>query len=116
MEVTRCHTPAVPPPDWSEHEQRERERYEDGERRLPDTDDPDSRQRQLTRMGNAAGGAGLALLMQNRTAEAAEWLARAAQRYPRSVSATIFRSRSATRSPSSPPTTSWVTPRRSRRC
>jgi len=75
----------VPSPDWSEDEQRERERYEDGERRLPDTDDPDSRQRQLTRMGNAAGGTGLALLMQGRTAEAAEWFARAAERYRESV-------------------------------
>jgi tetratricopeptide (TPR) repeat protein len=71
----------VPPPDWSEHEERERERYEDGERRLPELDDPDSRQRQLTRMGNAAGGAGLALLMQGRHDEAAEWLSRAAGRY-----------------------------------
>jgi len=32
-------------------------------------------------MGNAAGGAGLALLMQGRRDEAAEWLARAAERY-----------------------------------
>ena len=34
-----------------------RERYEEGAARLPD--DPDARQRQLTRMGNAAGAAGL---------------------------------------------------------
>ena len=47
--------------DWDEHLAREVERYEDGEARLPD--DRDERQRQLTRMGNAAGGAGLALLM-----------------------------------------------------
>ena len=32
-------------------------------------------------MGNAAGGAGLALLMAGRREEAAEWLARAAERY-----------------------------------
>jgi hypothetical protein len=32
-------------------------------------------------MGNAAGGAGLALLMQGRRDEAAEWLATAAERY-----------------------------------
>ena len=32
-------------------------------------------------MGNAAGGAGLALLMAGRRDEAAEWLARAAERY-----------------------------------
>ena len=42
----------------------EEERYRDGQARLPDVDDPDARQKQLTRMGNAAGGAGLALLMQ----------------------------------------------------
>ena len=47
--------------DWDEHLAREVERYEDGEGRLPD--DPDARQRQLTRMGNAAWGAGLCLLM-----------------------------------------------------
>ena len=39
-------------------------RYRDGEARLPGADEPDPRQKQLTRMGNAAGGAGLALLMQ----------------------------------------------------
>jgi tetratricopeptide (TPR) repeat protein len=65
--------------DWAEHERREAERYRDGEARLPD--DPDERQRQLTRMGNAAGGAGLALLMQGRGDEAKEWFARAAERY-----------------------------------
>ena len=43
--------------DWDGLQQRARERYEDGEARLPD--DPDARQKQLTRMGNAAGAAGL---------------------------------------------------------
>jgi hypothetical protein len=43
--------------------------------------DSDARQRQLTRLGNAAGGAGLALLMLGRTGEAARWFARAAARY-----------------------------------
>jgi hypothetical protein len=71
----------VPPPDWSEHERRERERYEDGEARLPEAGDADARQRQLTRMGDAAGGAGLALLMQGRGDEASEWFDRAAVRY-----------------------------------
>ncbi len=66
---------------WQEHFERERARYEDGQARLPDAEDPDARQRQLTRMGNAAGGAGLALLMQGRGDEAAEWFARAAERY-----------------------------------
>ena len=46
------------------HLAREQERYRDGEARLPDAEDADARQRQLTRLGNAAGGAGLALLMQ----------------------------------------------------
>ncbi len=42
---------------------------------------PDARQKQLTRMGNAAGGAGLALLMEGRTGEATEWFSLAAERY-----------------------------------
>jgi hypothetical protein len=66
---------------WEEHFERERARYEDGEARLPDASDADDRQRQLTRMGNAAGGAGLSLLMQGRRDDAAVWLARAAHRY-----------------------------------
>ncbi len=71
--------------DWAAHAERQVERYRDGERRLPDAADPDSRQRQLTRMGNAAGGAGFALLMADRVAEAAEWLHRAAERYRESI-------------------------------
>lgn len=67
--------------DWTAHFERETERYRDGESRLPDAEDADARQRQLTRLGNAAGGAGLALLAQGRSDEAAEWLARAAERY-----------------------------------
>jgi tetratricopeptide (TPR) repeat protein len=67
--------------DWNAHAQREKERYRDGETRLPAATDPDARQRQLTRMGNAAYGAGLALLMAGRRDQAAEWLARAADRY-----------------------------------
>ena len=67
--------------DWAEHLEREAARYRDGESRLPEAEDADSRQRQLTRLGNAAGGAGLALLAQGRSGEAAEWLARAAERY-----------------------------------
>src|SRR5262249_41096904 len=46
---------------------------------------PDSRQRQLTRLGNAAGGAGLALLMQGHREDAATWLVRAAERYRESL-------------------------------
>ena len=67
--------------DWAAHLERERARYEDGESRLPGAEDADARQRQLTRLGNAAGGAALALLMQGRTNEAAEWFHRAAARY-----------------------------------
>jgi len=67
--------------DWTEHFAREEERYRDGEARLPELDDPDARQKQLTRMGNAAGGAGLALLMQGRDGEATEWFSLAAERY-----------------------------------
>jgi hypothetical protein len=66
--------------DWDDLHARAVERFEDGEQRLPD--DPDSRQRQLTRMGNAAGAAGLAALMSGR--DAREWLVRAAETYRRS--------------------------------
>ena len=67
--------------EWNEHYRREHDRYADGRRRLPEATDPDARQRQLTRLGNAAGGAGLALLMLGHRAEAAEWFARAAECY-----------------------------------
>jgi hypothetical protein len=67
--------------DWIEHFERERERYRDGESRLPDIEDADSRQRQLTRMGNAAAGAGLALIMAARAGDAGEWFDRACERY-----------------------------------
>lgn len=67
--------------DWEAHLGRESARYEDGERRLPQADDPDARQRQLTRLGNASAGAGLALLMLDRPNEAAAALIRAAERY-----------------------------------
>jgi hypothetical protein len=66
---------------WEAHLAREEERYRDGEARLDDAPDPDSRQRQLTRLGNAAGGAGLSLLMLGRPGEAAGWFHRAAERY-----------------------------------
>ena len=67
------------PVDWDEIVEREIGRYQDGEARLPA--EPDPRQRQLTRMGNAANGAGLALLMLGRREEAATWLGRAADRW-----------------------------------
>jgi hypothetical protein len=53
--------------------ERERSRYEDGMARL----DPE----QLVRIGNAAYGAGLTLLMLGRELEAREWLDRAAARW-----------------------------------
>jgi hypothetical protein len=66
--------------DWDELHAGAVARFEDGERRMPD--DPDARQRQLTRMGNAAGAAGLAALMAGR--DGREWLTRAAETYRRS--------------------------------
>ncbi len=63
--------------DWNDAQRRARERYEDGERRLPEGGD--ERQRQLTRMGNAAAAAGLAALMAGE--DGREWLQRAAERY-----------------------------------
>jgi hypothetical protein len=66
---------------WESRLEREERRYADGEARLPGLVDPDERQRQLTRMGNAAGGSGLALLMAGRRPEAGEWFGRAADRY-----------------------------------
>lgn len=65
--------------DWDAHAQREEERYRDGLERLPS--DPEGRQKQLVRVAMAAGGAGLARLMQGRRGEAVGWLARAAERY-----------------------------------
>ena len=58
---------------WEEAFERERTRYDDGVRRL----DPG----QLVRLGNAAYGAGLALLMVGRGDEAGEWFDLAAVRY-----------------------------------
>jgi tetratricopeptide (TPR) repeat protein len=65
---------------WAAHLAREEARYHDGEQRL-DPADADSHQRQLTRLGNAASGAGLSLLMQGRPDDAASWFERAAERY-----------------------------------
>jgi hypothetical protein len=65
--------------DWSERAARAVERHDDGVARLPE--DGDERQRQLTRMGNAAWAAGLSFLMLGRLDEAAAWLVRSAERY-----------------------------------
>ena len=67
--------------DWAEHFRREAERYRDGESRLPDAEDADTRQRQLTRLGNASAAPGSHSLMQGRTEEAREWFDRACERY-----------------------------------
>src|SRR5205085_7957232 len=67
--------------EWDDHLRREEERYRDGEARLEEARDPDARQRQLTRIGNAAAGAALALLMAGRADDAREWYARACDRY-----------------------------------
>ena len=48
---------------------------------MPNTEDDDARQRQLTRLGNAAGGAGLAHLMAGDTSAAHTWFDRAVERY-----------------------------------
>lgn len=64
---------------WDDHAEREERRYADALARLPEEGDP--RQKQLVRAAMAAGGAGLARLMQNRGAEAAGWFARSAERY-----------------------------------
>jgi len=69
------YSPAVA--DWDELRARAQERYEDGRSRLPD--EPDARQKQLTRMGNAAGAAGLCSLMGGE--DGREWFARAAESY-----------------------------------
>jgi tetratricopeptide (TPR) repeat protein len=64
---------------WEERAARASERYEDGLARLPE--EPDERQRQLTRTGNAAWAAGLSLLMLGRSDQARGWFLRAAARY-----------------------------------
>jgi len=64
---------------WEEHAEREEARYADALERMPD--EPDPRQKQLVRAAMAAGGAGLARLMQGRRAEAVGWLGRSAERY-----------------------------------
>ena len=67
--------------DWDEIAAGAEARYRDGEGRLGGIEDSDARQRQLTRMGNVAGAAGLACLMGGRAEEAAAWFRRAAERY-----------------------------------
>ena len=65
--------------DWRAHLDRGQQRYREGEERLPEA--PDEGQRALTRLGNAAYGAGLAALMLGEEQTAREWLERAATRW-----------------------------------
>jgi hypothetical protein len=65
--------------DWREIVEREDARFADGRARLPD--DPDVRQRQLTRVGNAAYGGGLAALMLGDAEGARRRLGEAARAY-----------------------------------
>jgi hypothetical protein len=65
--------------DWRTLAEREEARFRDGADRLPD--DPETRQRQLTRMANAAYGAGLAHLMDGDEVHAAAAFAEAARTY-----------------------------------
>jgi len=63
--------------EWEDRFDRERARYEDGTRRLA----PE----QLLRLGNAAYGAALCLLMLGRADEASSWFERAAVRWRESL-------------------------------
>jgi hypothetical protein len=67
--------------DWAGQADAAIARYRDGEARVGEIEDVDQRQRQLTRLGNAAWAAGLCLLMDGRREESAGWLRRAAERY-----------------------------------
>ena len=70
---------------WDEHLERERRRFMDGDGRLHAIHDPDERQRQLARMGNAAWGAGLCCLMRGDREDALAWFDRAAGSYRESL-------------------------------
>jgi hypothetical protein len=64
--------------EWGNQAARAEARYADGEARLPE--DPDARQKQLVRMGMAAGAAGLTHLMAGRRDESRAWFLRSAER------------------------------------
>ena len=71
--------------EWAQIAERAEARLRDGEARLPDAEDGDARQRQLTRMGNAAYAAALARLMDGKREDANRLLAQAARRYRESA-------------------------------
>lgn len=64
---------------WGDIAERAEKRHRDGLERLPR--DPDGRQKQLTRVANAAWAVGLARLAEGRREEAETWLREAASRY-----------------------------------
>ena len=71
---------------WPWHLWRELRRFRDGERRLAGADGPGAarrREQQLMRIGSAAWGSGLALLMLGRENDARSWLDRSALCYRR---------------------------------
>ncbi len=57
------------------------DRYREGSARIDDAPDDDTRQRQLTRLGNVANAAGLTHLFHGERDVAATWLLRAAERW-----------------------------------
>jgi hypothetical protein len=89
IDVGLLHDPLAVEPEsgsWHWHLWRELRRFRDGERRLAGADGPEAarrREQQLMRIGSAAWGAGLALLMLAREDEARSWLDRSALCYRR---------------------------------
>lgn len=76
--------PAARSPIWRAHVEREARRFTDAQRRLIDsfgTDPRWTRERQLVRMGTAAWGVGLSLLMDGLSDESREWFDRCARSY-----------------------------------
>lgn len=80
--------PELPLGEWRDHLLREVRRFRDGRQRLHGLSGEESagpREKQLSRIGSAAWGAALALLMEGYREEAAVWLDRAATLYRRSL-------------------------------
>jgi hypothetical protein len=67
--------------DWEGRGGRAVARYREGEERVGEGEEPDQRQRRLTRRANAAWAAGLCLLMAGREEDGRAWLRRAADGY-----------------------------------
>jgi hypothetical protein len=80
--------PELASDEWRGHLAREVRRHRDGRSRLLDAAGPEHgrrRDQQLTRIGSAAWGAALALVMEGREEEARVWFHRAATCYRRSL-------------------------------